>query len=192
MTLCMYIVTALVYILTAITYLLSYKLYKEPKNDAYFDNVNNYNTINKKDIMASPKYVTTISILLGVFIGMYICLADLSNINLYVKYITIAILIGLYLVEITRKITLNEDNLEFEKFLYPTKSIPLTSIDGMYIYSYNKKFLNRRALTTKLVVSTGREKFKFTLSSIDVKAVINMMKENFGITENKMYIAEKK
>ncbi len=191
MVIYMYIVTALIFVTIFITYFLSFKLYKEPANEGYFNNVGHYNTINHKDIMASPRYVATMSILLGIFIGVYYLLAQLTGLNPYIKYATIIVLFGLYLIEITRKISLNEDTLKLEKFLSPTKSIPLNSIDGMYIYSYNKKFLKKRALTTKLVISTSNEKYKFTLSSIDIKAVINMMKENFGITENKMYVAKR-
>lgn len=187
----MYVVTALIFVGIVVNYFLGYKLYKEPKNEGYFSNVTNYNTINKKDIMASPKYVGVLSVLLGVFIGAYLCLCELSQINNVLKWTTVIVLFVLYLIEISRKITLNDDSLEFESLFMPTKKIPLNNIDGMYIYSYNKKFLNKRAFTTKLVVANRNKRYKFTLSSIDVKPVINMMKENFGITENKMFVAKK-
>lgn len=187
----MYVVTALVFLGIFANYFLGHKLYKEPSNEGYFSNVNHYNTINRKDIMASPKYVGILSILLGLFIGMYMVLCDLVKMNTALKCSTIAILFVLYLVEITRKITLTDDCLEMGKFFAPTKKIALNDIDGMFVYSYNKKFLNKRAFTTKLVVAAGAKKYKFTLSSIDVKAVTNMMKENFGITENKIFVAKK-
>ena len=104
---------------------------------------------------------------------------------------TVLVLFILYLVEITRKIVLTEENLTFERMFFRTKRIPLDQIDGLYVYSFNKKFLNKNAFTTKLVVATGNTKYKFTLSGIDTRAVLNMMKENFGINENKMYIAQK-
>jgi hypothetical protein len=57
----------------------------------------------------------------------------------------------------------------------------------MYIYSYTKKFLKKRALTTKLIVVTKTDKFyKFVLSSLDNKAVLNMIKE----TDVSEYIVE--
>jgi hypothetical protein len=64
-------------------------------------------------------------------------------------------------------------------------------ITGMYIYSYNKKFLKNHAYTTKLVVvEDSGKKHKFSLSSLDNKAVLNLMKDTFGVTNNKMYIAK--
>ncbi|MBQ9313530.1 MAG: hypothetical protein IJ220_00785 [Clostridia bacterium] len=86
---------------------------------------------------------------------------------------------------------MTEDNLVFERMFFKAKKIPLNRIEGMYIYSFNKKFIDKNAFTTKLVVSTGNSKYKFTLSGIDTRAVMNMMKENFGISENKMFIAQK-
>ena len=173
----MYVVTALIYILILITYVLANKLYKEPKNSVYYSNVGHYNVIKKREIMASPKYVTTISILLGIFIGIYVVLAKVTSFNYYIEWGTIIILMALYLVEITRKISITDENIELEKLFAPTKKIPLGNVDGMYIYSFNKKFLNKRAFTTKLVIASGEEKYKFTISSIDVKAIMNMMKD---------------
>lgn len=184
----MYVVTALVFVGIIINYTLGIILYKEPKNKKYFSNVNHYNTINQKSLMASPKYITVLSILLGIFFGVYIFFYKLCKINIIVVWTTVIILSILYLIEITRKISLTEENLELEKMFSPTKKIPLNSISGMYIYSFKKKFLNKRALTTKLVVATEKENYKFTLSSVDIKPILNMMKENFGITENKMFI----
>ena len=187
----MYVVTGILFLLILINYLLGHILYKEPTNDAYFSNVNNYNIVDKRVIMASPKYVLTLSISLGIFLGIYVCLNNVCKINWYVEFFSIMLLLMLYLVEITRKITVTDDDLELEKLFAPTKRIPLNSIDGMYVYSYNKRFLNKRAFTTKLVVTAGNIKHKFTLSSLDTRAVINMMKENFGVTENKMYVSKK-
>ena len=187
----MYIVTAILLVLFILNYVLGNVLYCEPSTLGYSSNVKNYNTINNRNIMASPKYVTILSALLGIFLGAYCKLCQVLEINKYIIYgVTILLLIA-YLVEITRKITITDENLEFEKMFCPTKKIPLNKIDGIYIYSYNKKFLNKRALTTKLVVCTGSEKYKFTISSIDVKAVLSMMKDNFGITENKIFVKNK-
>lgn len=187
----MYVVTALVFIGIFVNYFLGYKLYKEPSNKNYFSNVNHYNTINGKDIMASPKYVGVLSTLLGLFLGIYIVLCDLVQMNIILKWSTVTVLFILYLIEITRKITLTDEYLELSKIFSPTKKIALNDIDGMFVYSYNKKFLNKRAFTTKLIVASGKKKYKFTLSSIDVKAVTNMMKDNFGITENKIFVSKK-
>lgn len=185
----MYVVTILFFVGTIANYVLSKVLYREPKNNNYFSNVNHYNTINKRILMASPKYVTILSILLGIFFGTYYFLCVLCEVNSALAWGLILILSILYLIEITRKISVTDENLEFEKMFFPTKRIPLNSITGVYIYSFKKKFLNKRALTTKLVVATNKEKYKFTISSIDIKSVTNMMKENFGITENKIFIA---
>lgn len=187
----MYVITGIVFLLILANYYLGYKLYKEPTNDAYFSNVNNYNIINKKNIMASPRYVVFLSILFGLFTGIYIALSKVCEFNPYIEWVTILTLFVLYLIEITRKVSITDENLELEKLFSSTKKIPLNTIDGMFVYSYNKKFLNKRAFTTKLVVATGDKKHKFTLSSIDVRAIMNMMKENFGITENKMYVYRK-
>ena len=55
-----------------------------------------------------------------------------------------------------------------------------------------KRFLKNHAHTTKLVVSTRTDKtYKFVLSSLNYKAVLNMMKENFGITDYKIYMTKK-
>ena len=186
-----YIITGIVFLGIIINYYLGISLYKEPKNDGYFSNVSNYNIINRREIMASPRYVTLLSILLGIFLGVYMFLCQLQEINSLVMWGTMGVLVVLYLVEITRKVSITEDSLQFERIFTPTKKIPLNNIDGMFVYSYNKKFLNKRAFTTKLVVTHGDEKFKFTLSSIDVKAIINMMKDNFGVEEYKMYVHKK-
>lgn len=187
----MYVVTALIFVGIFVNYFLGYKLYEEPNNKAYFSNVNHYNTVNGRNIMASPKYVGILSILFGLFSGTYLILCETVNMNIVLRWSTVTILFILYLIEITRKISLNDEYLELEKVFAPTKKIKLNDIDGIFIYSYNKKFLNKRAFTTKLIVVTGSKRYKFTLSSIDVKAVTNMMKDNFGVTENKIFVAKK-
>lgn len=186
----MYIVTSIIILLIFLNYFLGYKLYNEPKNEGYFSNVKNYNVINRRDIMASPKYVFIISSMLGIFLGIYIVLGKITSTNSYLIGGTTIFLFVLYLVDITRKILLTEDGLEFERMFFRTKKIPLDRIDGMYIYSYNKKFLNKNAFTTKLVVVNGNNRYKFTLSGISPKAVLNMMKDNFGISDFKMYISK--
>ena len=187
----MYIVTAILLILFILNYALGKVLYYEPSNLGYSSNVRNYNIINNRNIMASPKYVIVLSALLGIFLGVYCKLGQVLETNGFVIWGMVLLLLIAYLIEITRKITITDENLELEKMFCTTKKIPLNTIDGIYIYSYNKKFLNKRELTTKLVVCKKKEKYKFTISSLDVKAVLSMMKDNFGITENKIFIKNK-
>lgn len=188
----MYIVTAIFLILFILNYVLGKVLYSEPTSVSYFSNVKQYNTLGNKNIMAAPKYVTVLSIFLGIFIGVYYKLGQVLETNTFIMWGMILLLVIAYLIEITRKITLTDDSLEFEKMFCPTKKIPLNKIDGMYIYSYNKKFLNRRALTTKLVICSGMtEKYVFTIASLDIKAVLAMMKDNFGITDCKIFVKNK-
>ena len=111
--------------------------------------------------------------------------------------VSLAILVVLiiticYLIEITRKITIKDDKLILSKMFSKKVEIYGNQIKGIYIYSFNKKFLKKRALTTKLVVVEKTDKFhKFTLSSLDNKAVLNMLKENFGVQNYKMYIEKR-
>ena len=95
-------------------------------------------------------------------------------------------------MELTRTIELKEGKLIFSRFLYRQKTFDVARITGMYIYSYNKKFLKKHAYTTKLVVVEDNGKTtKFSLSSLDNKSVLNMMKDSFGVVNNKMFIANK-
>ena len=186
-----YVVSVIVVVLVFMNYFLGNQLYKEPKNSGYFSNVQNYNIIHRRDVMPTPTYIFLVSSLLGIFLGIYCLLGNLVHANGLVILGTVLLLFTVYLIEITRKIVLNEENLEFERMFFFTKKIPLNTIDGIFIYSFNKKFLDKSALTTKLVVTSGNQKYKFTLAGIDTRAILNMMKENFGITENKIYIAKK-
>ena len=53
--------------------------------------------------------------------------------------------------------------------------------------------MNNHAYTVKLVVAqTSKKPTKFALSSIDNRAIMNMIKDNFGVKKNKMYIANQK
>ena len=186
-----YIVTALTYLLIVINWILGECLYKEPNNGAFFNNVTAMNLANEKYIAANPKYVLKLSLGTGIFIGLYSALAFLNNVEIFITLPLIVTLFGVYLMEITRTITLKEGKLIFSRFLYITKEIDVTRISGMYIYSYNKKFFNSNAYTTKIVVVDGKgKKHKFSLSSLDNKAVLNLMKDSFGVTSNKMFIAK--
>lgn len=187
----MYVVSVIIVLLVFANYFLGYKLYSKPKNEAYFNNVNRLDFEKERYIAPNPKYVVTISMLIGIAMGFYISLGSYFKINKWFAIVIVATIGILYLIEITRKITIKEDKLILSKAFSPKVELYGNQIKGIYIYSYNKKFLKKRALTTKLVVVTKTDKFyKFTLSSIDNKAVLNMIKENFGVTEYKMYIGQ--
>ena len=146
----------------------------------------------EKNIQADPNYIVKISVLTGIVIGLYMAYAALYDASWIVIFGMSLILLVIYLMELTRTITLTDNALVFSRFLSHKKEIDLADIAGMYIYSFNKKFLSQHAYTTKLVVTKkDGKKIKFTLSSLDNRAVLNMMKENFGINNCKMYVAKK-
>lgn len=171
-------------------YFLGAKLYMLPKNDAYFNNVNEININNFKDIMPSPKYVITITILNAILIGLFYALCETAKVSGWIPTVYALVLLFLYLIEISRSISINENTIILSRLFRKDITIPIATIDGMYIYSYNKKFLKKHALTTKLVVVARNKKYKFTISSLENRAILNMMKNNFGITEHKMFIAK--
>ena len=187
----MYIVSAIIIVFILVNYILGYKLYAEPKSERYFNNVNELNFSKGRYLAPEPKYIVTYSIFTGIFIGMYVALSLYKAINNWVIIsIVMIILIG-YLIEITRTIVIREDKLILSKLFSKKIEITGRNIKGMYIYSYNKKFLKSHALTTKLVVSTNDgKKYKFVLASLNNKAVLNMMKDNFGIVNNKIFISK--
>ena len=188
----MYIVSIVIVLMIFINYFLSAKLYSVPQNEEFLNNVNQLNFEKEKNIAPNPKYVTVISILTGILIGMYVALASSFKLNNWIAIIVILIIAICYLVEITRKITIKDDKLILTKAFSKKIELYGNQIKGIYIYSYNKKFLKKRALTTKLVVVSKNNKiYKFILSSIDNKAVLNMIKENFGVTDYKMYIEKR-
>ncbi len=185
-----YIVSALVFVLIIVNFVLSEKLYKIPSNNAYFNNVTALNLSKNKYLSANPRYVTTISILTGIFMGAYLALANKNEVESWVTVSTLLLLCIVYFMEITRRVMLQEGVLTLSRFLYPTKNIDATRVTGIYIYSYNKKFLKTHAYTTKLVVvESDGKKTKFSLSSLNNKAVLSMMKDVFGVNNNKMFIA---
>ncbi len=187
-----YVITGIIVLLTLINLLLGAKLYKEPKESGYYTNVTDIDYSREKNICASPKYIAGTSIIVGILLGLYVAFLTSFNMSGLLFTATTLIIIVMYLFELTRRITLKDGKLILSKFFFITKEINLSEIKGMYIYSYNKKFLKSHAYTTKLVItnSTGA-RIKFTLSSIDNRAVLNLMKDNFGINSYKMYIAKK-
>lgn len=188
----MYVVSGVIIAFVIINYFLGYKLYSVPKNERYFNNVNDLNFSKSRYISPEPRYVAIISIFTGIMIGIYIALATLLKLNNWVALSVVGIISICYLIEITRAIIIREDKLILSKLFSRKIEIALRDVKGMYIYSYNKKFLKSHALTTKLVVSTKLgKKHVFVLSSLNNKAILNMMKENFGISEYKMFINKK-
>ena len=188
----MYVVSAIIVLFIFLTYFLGFKLYSEPENEGYFNNVNELNFEKTKYIAPNPKYITSISILVGIFIGTYLALCSKFVISSIVSTIIVLIVFWCYLVEITRRIIIQDNKIILSKLFSKKIELNGLSINGMYIYSFTKKFLKKHALTTKLVITTNNnKKYKFVLSGIDNKAVLNMMKENFGIVDYKMYIGKK-
>ena len=187
-----YIITGIILLLILINFVLGNKLYEEPKESGYFNNVTSLNMSRERNINADPRHVVTISIIVGVLIGIYIAYLTSLNVNGLFFAITTILLLIIYLTELTRRIILKDGKLILSKFFFIEKEIDVSNITGMYIYSYNKKFLKSHAYTTKLIITDSKgRKTKFTLSSINNRAVLNMMKEAFGINSYKMYISKK-
>lgn len=187
-----YIVSMVVVILVGLNFFLGEKLYRVPKDENYFNNVERYDFSKNREITPDPKYVVAISILTGILLGLYLGLGSICNVSGVIVWLTALLICVCYLKEITRRIAIQEGVLVLSSFLSSTKKIDATRITGMYIYSYNRKFMKSHAYTVKLVVTdNSSKKTKFTLSSVDNRAVMNMMKENFGIEKNKMYIEKR-
>ncbi|MBQ6860316.1 MAG: hypothetical protein IJO08_01560 [Clostridia bacterium] len=187
-----YVITAIIFIVAIINLVLGERLYKLPNDKAFFNNVNSVNLEKEKYIAANPRHVVALSVLTGALVGLYLGLARVNEVNASIITVAILFILVIYFMELTRTITLKEGKLTFSRFLYKTRTFDATKITGIYIYSYNKKFLKKHAYTTKLVVvEDNGKKFKFSLSSLDNKSVLNMMKDSFGVVNNKMYIANK-
>lgn len=177
-------------VLIVANYYLGAKLYMVPQNPNYFSNVKEININNLKDINPAPKYVLTITLLNALLIGMFYAVCDISGTNGWIPLTYATVIVLLYVIELSRSISINDNTLILSRFLKRDIIIPLATIEGMYIYSFNKRFLKKHALTTKLVVTASGKRYKFTISSLENKAILNMMKNSFGITENKMFIAK--
>lgn len=187
----MYIVSGIIVIFIIINYFLEYKLYNVPSNTGYFNNVAEFNLEKDKYISPRPLYVTLASILTGITIGIYLALSNYFQVNKILVFIIALLLFFCYLIEITRNISLIDGKIILSKAFSKKIVINVTSIKGMYLYSWNKKFLKKHALTTKLVITTNLDKkYKFVVSSLDNRAILNLMKENFGINNNKIYIGK--
>lgn len=188
-----YVVSAIIFILVALNFFLGERLYKIPKDTNYFNNVEEYNISSNKEITADPKYVLTISILTGILLGSYLGLATVCNVHNIIVTLGTVTICCCYLAEITRRVAIRDGVLVLSRFLMPKKEIDANRITGIYLYSYNRKFMDNHAYTVKLVVAqTSKKLIKFALSSIDNRAIMNMIKDNFGVKKNKMYIANQK
>ena len=176
----------------AVNYFLSYKLYKEPENKSYFNNVKNVNTIKMPEIAPGPKYILYVTLLCGIAMGLFLSLVDLTNEKGIYGFIFVVMVSVIYIIEISRRIKITENSLALSRAFAKTKEIPLEEIKGIYIYSFFKRFMKKHALTTKLVVVTKDKKIKFTISSLSKPAVLNIIKNNFGVTDNKIYVASNK
>lgn len=186
-----YIITAIIIALALTNFILGIQLYEKPKENGYFTNVGKIDFIHDKYIMAEPRYVVTISIITGVLIGLYLSYATSLQIGGALVGITALLIFFMYVSEITKRITFKEGKLTLSQIFYE-EIIEAPKIKGMYIYSYNKKFLKSHTYTTKLVITTTEDKtIKFTISSLDNRAVLNMMKETFGINSYKMFISRR-
>lgn len=185
---------SLILIITAVIVIVNYylgaKLYMVPKNSNYFENVKEINSNNLKDILPVPKYVLTITILNALLIGIFYAVCTIAAVNSWIPFGYAAVLILLYIIELSRGISVNENTLILSRFIRGDVAIPISTIEGMYIYSFNKKFLKKHALTTKLVITASGKMYKYTISSLENKAVLSMMKNCFGITDYKMFIAK--
>lgn len=188
-----YVVSAIIFILVALNFFLGERLYKIPKDTNYFNNVEEYNISSNKEITADPKYVLTISILTGILLGSYLGLATICNVHNIIVTLGTVTICCCYLAEITKRVAIRDGVLVLSRFLMPKKEIDANRITGIYLYSYNRKFMDNHAYTVKLVVAqTSKKLTKFALSSIDNRAIMNMIKDNFGVKKNKMYIANQK
>lgn len=186
-----YVVSIVILILSILNLYLGEKLYKVPKDENYFNNVEEYDLSKNKEIGPDPKYVVITSITTGILLGLYFGLTAICDANEIVVLCTFLLVMYCYLSEITRRVSLRDGVLIFSKFLSKKKEIDASRITGMYIYSYNKRFMKNHAYTVKFVVIEGTgKKTKFTISSLDNRAIMNLMKENFGVQRNKMYIAQ--
>ena len=186
-----YIISIALIVLAIINFILGIKLYEKPKENGYFTNVGKIDYIHERHLTAEPKYVITISIITGILLGLYI--AYLTAVGAYgiLFFITGLLMFYIYLCEITKRISFKEGKLLLSQVFYDTE-IEASRIKGMYIYSYNKKFLKSHTYTTKLVITDDNDKVtKFTISSFDNRAVLNLMKDTFGVNSYKMFISKK-
>lgn len=187
----MWLVLVLIVILIVLNYFFGARLYTWPQNKEYYKNVKIINTQRTPEIAPDPIYVLALSLAVGASIGLFCALVEFTNQSIWYSVIFSGIIFVLYWIEISRRIKVTDNTLVLSKAFSKTREIPLDEITGIYIYSYNKKFMKGHAFTTKLVLITKNEKMKFTMSSLNNKAVLNMIKNNFGVTDYKIFVANK-
>lgn len=173
-------------------YYLGKKLYSLPKNEAFFHNVKNISVPEEVMITPSSAYILKLTVLIGFMSAGFLWLSMYTKTLETPAYLFIGMIIVLYMIEISRKIVLTKDEMVLIKLFQKIKRIPLEAIEGIYIYSFNRRFFKGHAFTTKLVVCTAKEKYQYIISSLENKEVLNMIKDNFGVVENKMYIGVEK
>lgn len=186
------LILILTLVLTVVNYYLGAKLYMLPRNQAYFENVKEINISNMKDIIPTPKYVLTVTLLNAILIGMFYGICGIVRVSGWVPFLYAVVLVLLYVTELSRGISVNENTIILSRFIIKDIVIPVATIEGMYIYSYNKRFLKKHALTTKLVVTAQGKKYKYTISSLENNMILSMMRNCFGITDYKMFVAKQK
>lgn len=185
----MWVILVISAIVSILNYYLGRKLFEYPKNENFFNNVEKITGEREKELAPSPKYVIPLTLLAGIAIGGFLAINELLKESYIYSIIFVVAIIMFYVIDISRRISIDEKDLTLSRFLMSDIKIPLIDIKGIYIYSYNKKFFNKHAFTTKLVVITSEKRYKYTISSLEGKSVLNLIKNNFGVTKNKMYIA---
>ena len=185
----MYVISVYMIFLVVSNFVFSKIMYKKPPTNDYDNNVKEIVVTKERFILPDSKYVLGISILVGIVMGLYLALCKYAGTNSLLSLVVVIFVAFFYLFDMTRGIHLDEEKIMLQHGCGMKKTIPLKEIKGMFVYSYNKKFLLQHALTTKLVVTTRNEKqYVYTISSLNYKKVLNMMKENFGIISHKMYV----
>ena len=113
-----YAITVIIYILAIMNWVLSEILYKEPKNAAFFKNVTTINLVKEKYITANPRHVLVLSVLMGVFSGLYLGFANITNIDNTITVPALVVVFILYFMELTRTVSLKDGKLRLSRFLY--------------------------------------------------------------------------
>ena len=185
----MYIVSVLMILFTVLNYVFGCVLYKEPEDETFFENVHQVTIEKNRYILPEPRYALISSMVTGLMLGLYLSLAKYYHVSKWMVILATAVVSVSYLFEMTRKLVLDSEYLTHTRFFLIKKAIPVSEIKGLFVYSYNKKWLKQHALTTKLVVTLKNgKKYPITLASFSNKKIFNMLKDNFGITHHKMYI----
>ena len=128
-----YVVSVIMLLFILLNYYLSIKLYREPNNVSYFNNVMNLNFSKNKYITPEPKYIVKVSILTGILLGMYVALAVHFKMNLWMLIGILLIILICYLVEISRKIIIKDEKIILSKAFSKTRELYGKEVKGIYI-----------------------------------------------------------